>query len=72
MSSKPENQLIPMVHFGTEPAASDLDVNCKAHGLDNLYVVDTSFFPSSGPVGPALTAMAGARRAGHHLSERLR
>ena len=37
-----------------------LDVNCKAHDVDNLYVVDTSFFPSIGAVNPALTAMANA------------
>ena len=31
--------------FGTDPANSVLDTNCKAHELDNLYVVDTSFVP---------------------------
>jgi choline dehydrogenase-like flavoprotein len=53
--------------FGTDPATSVLDVNCKAHELDNLYVVDTSFFPSVGAVNPALTAMANAIRVGEHL-----
>ncbi len=53
--------------FGTDPATSVLDLNCKAHDLDNLYVVDTSFFPSSGAVNPALTAMANALRIGEHL-----
>jgi choline dehydrogenase-like flavoprotein len=48
-----------------------LDVNCKAHDLDNLSVVDTSFFPSSSAVNPALTAMANALRVGDHLIERL-
>jgi choline dehydrogenase-like flavoprotein len=57
--------------FGTDPTTSVLDVNCKAHELDNLYVVDTSFFPSIGAVNPALTAMANAIRAGEHLAERL-
>jgi choline dehydrogenase-like flavoprotein len=57
--------------FGTDPATSVLDVNCKAHELDNLYVVDTSFFPSIGAVNPALTAMANALRVGDHLLERL-
>ena len=38
--------------FGTDPATSVLDVNCKAHEVDNLYVVDTSFFPSIGAVNP--------------------
>jgi choline dehydrogenase-like flavoprotein len=59
------------VRFGTDPAESVLDVNCKAHDLDNLYVVDTSFFPSSSAVNPALTAMANALRVGDHLIERL-
>jgi choline dehydrogenase-like flavoprotein len=57
--------------FGADPATSVLDVNCKTHQLDNLYVVDTSFFPSIGAVNPALTAMANALRVGDHLLERL-
>ena len=57
--------------FGTDPTTSVLDANCKAHELDNLYVVDTSFFPSIGAVNPALTAMANALRVGAHLTERL-
>jgi choline dehydrogenase-like flavoprotein len=60
------------VRFGTDPGRSALDVNCKAHGVDNLYVVDTSFFPSSSAVNPALTAIANALRVGDHLLERLR
>jgi choline dehydrogenase-like flavoprotein len=59
------------VRFGTDPKTSALDANCKAHDLDNLYVVDTSFFPSSSAVNPALTAMANAMRVGDHLLERL-
>jgi choline dehydrogenase-like flavoprotein len=57
--------------FGCDPQTSVLDTNCKAHEVDNLYVVDTSFFPSIGAVNPALTAMANALRVGDHLSERL-
>jgi choline dehydrogenase-like flavoprotein len=57
--------------FGTDPRLSVLDVNCKAHELDNLYVVDTSFFPSIGAVNPALTAMANGLRVGDHLLERM-
>jgi choline dehydrogenase-like flavoprotein len=57
--------------FGADPASSVLDVDCRAHELDNLYVVDTSFFPSIGAVNPALTAMANALRVGEHLLERL-
>jgi choline dehydrogenase-like flavoprotein len=59
------------VRFGTDPRTSALDVHCKAHDLDNLYVVDTSFFPSSAAVNPGLTAMANALRVGDHLLERL-
>ncbi|MGH2968216.1 MAG: GMC oxidoreductase [Solirubrobacteraceae bacterium] len=59
------------VRFGSDPADSVLDVNCRAHELDNLYVVDTSFFPSSSAVNPALTAMANAMRVGDHLLDRL-
>ena len=58
--------------FGSDPKTSVLDVHCKAHELDNLYVVDTSFFPSIGAVNPSLTAMANALRVGDHLLERLR
>ncbi|MET0695824.1 MAG: GMC family oxidoreductase [Acidimicrobiia bacterium] len=57
--------------FGTDPDSSVLDENCKAHELDNLYVVDTSVFPSIGAVNPALTAMANALRVGDHLLDRL-
>ena len=59
------------VRFGDDPETSALDVNCRAHDVDNLYVVDTSFFPSSSAVNPALTAMANALRVGDHLLERL-
>jgi choline dehydrogenase-like flavoprotein len=45
--------------------------DCRAYELDNLHVVDTSFFPSIGAVNPALTAMANALRVGDHLLERL-
>jgi len=57
--------------FGHDPADSVLNTDCRAHELDNLYVVDTSFFPSIGAVNPALTAMANAVRVGDHLLERM-
>jgi choline dehydrogenase-like flavoprotein len=60
------------VRFGRDPKTSALDVNCKAHELDNLYVVDASFFPSSAAVNPALTIMANALRVGNHLLERMK
>ena len=58
--------------FGTDPETSVLDVNCKAHELDNLYVADASFLPSVGALEPALTVMANAIRVGEHLLYRLR
>jgi len=57
--------------FGSDPDSSVLNTDCRTHELDNLYVVDTSFFPSIGAVNPALTAMANALRVGDHLLERL-
>jgi choline dehydrogenase-like flavoprotein len=57
--------------FGMDPATSVLDVNCKAHEVDNLYVADTSFFPSIGAVNPGLTAIANGIRVGEHIAERL-
>src|SRR6476659_8251975 len=58
--------------FGSDPATSVLDVDCKAHEVDNLYVVDTSIFPSIGAVNPALTAMANSLRVGDHLLDQLK
>jgi choline dehydrogenase-like flavoprotein len=60
------------MRFGRDPKTSALDANCKAHDVDNLYVVDGSFFPSSAAVNPALTIMANALRVGDHLLQRLR
>lgn len=60
------------VRFGADPASSALDPWCKAHDLDNLYVTDTSFFPSVGAVNPTLTLVANAMRVGDHLAERLK
>lgn len=60
------------VRFGRDPETSALDLNCKAHDLDNLYVVDGSFFVSIGAVNPSLTIIANALRVGDHLKERLR
>jgi choline dehydrogenase-like flavoprotein len=60
------------IRFGNDPKTSALDVNCKAHDVDNLYVVDGSFFVSSAAVNPALTIMANALRVGDHLAARLK
>jgi choline dehydrogenase-like flavoprotein len=59
------------LRFGTNPETSVLDTNCKAHDLENLYVVDASFFPSCGAMNPALTIMANALRVGDHLLQRM-
>jgi choline dehydrogenase-like flavoprotein len=59
------------IRFGRDPKTSALDPTCKAHELDNLYVVDGSFFPSSAAVNPALTIMANALRVGDRILERL-
>jgi choline dehydrogenase-like flavoprotein len=60
------------IRFGRDPKTSALDPTCRAHEVDNLYVVDASFFPSSAAVNPALTIMANALRVGDHLLERLK
>jgi choline dehydrogenase-like flavoprotein len=59
------------LRFGHDPGRSVLDPFGRAHDLDNLYVVDASFFPSSAAVNPALTIAAQALRVGDHLRERL-
>lgn len=55
------------LRFGTDPAISVLDLHCKTHDVDNLYVVDASFFPSCGAFNPALTIAANALRVGEHI-----
>ncbi|VEP12862.1 Choline dehydrogenase-like flavoprotein [Hyella patelloides LEGE 07179] len=57
--------------FGEDSQSSVLDLDCRTHDLDNLYVVDSSFFPSSAAVSPALTVIANALRVGDRLIERL-
>jgi choline dehydrogenase-like flavoprotein len=59
------------VRFGTDPATSVLDVHCKAHDLDNLYVVDGGFMPSIGAMNPTLTIIANALRVGDHIADRI-
>ncbi len=57
--------------FGTDPKSSVLDLNCKAHELDNLYLADASFFPSIGAVNPTLTIIANALRVADRIRERI-
>jgi choline dehydrogenase-like flavoprotein len=59
------------IRFGPDPTSSALDLSCKAHELDNLYVVDASFFVSIGAVNPTLTIIANALRVADHLQQRL-
>jgi choline dehydrogenase-like flavoprotein len=59
------------MRFGTDHATSVLDLNCRAHEVDNLYVVDASFFPSIAAVNPTLTIIANAMRVADQLTERL-
>jgi choline dehydrogenase-like flavoprotein len=59
------------IRFGDDPKTSVLDRNCRSHEVDNLYVVDASFFPSSAAVNPALTIIANALRVGDHLLDRI-
>jgi choline dehydrogenase-like flavoprotein len=60
------------MRFGTDPSQSVLDLNCKAHGIDNLYVTDASFFPSIGAVNPTLTIIANALRVGDQVIARFK
>jgi choline dehydrogenase-like flavoprotein len=55
--------------FGTDPRQSVLDPYCRAHDVDNLFVVDASFFPSSAAVNPGLTIAAQAIRVADHIIE---
>ena len=59
------------IRFGRDSKTSALDINCKAHDLENLYVVDASFFVSSSAVNPGLTIMANALRVGEHLKSQI-
>ena len=55
--------------FGTDPRASVLDPFCRTHDVENLFVVDASFFPSSGAVNPGLTIIAQALRVADHIKD---
>lgn len=57
--------------FGTDPTTSALDLQCRMHDLDNLYLADSSFFVSSSAVNPTLTIIANALRVADHIAERL-
>ncbi len=59
------------IRFGTDPSTSALDLQCKTHDLDNLYVVDGAFMPSIGAVNPTLTIIANAIRVAEHIAGRI-
>jgi len=59
------------IRFGTDPTTSALDIHCKTHDLDNLYVVDGAFMPSIGAVNPTLTIIANAIRVAEHIAKRI-
>ncbi|MEM9808561.1 MAG: GMC family oxidoreductase, partial [Cyanobacteria bacterium P01_D01_bin.56] len=61
------NHQVGTCRFGHDPKTSVLDLNCRTHDIDNLYVVDSSFFPSSSAVNPTLTIVANALRVARHL-----
>ena len=58
--------------FGTDPRSSVLDPYCRTHDVENLFVVDASFFPSSAAVNPGLTIAAQALRVAEHIRSELR
>ena len=57
--------------FGEDPASSVLNLDCQTHDVENLYVVDGSFFPSQVGVNPTLTVVANAIRVAEHLKRRM-
>jgi choline dehydrogenase-like flavoprotein len=63
--------IVSRARFGTDSATSVLDLDCKAHELDNLYIADASFFPSIGAVNPTLTIIANALRVADSIRQRL-
>jgi choline dehydrogenase-like flavoprotein len=70
MGIETNSHQVGTLRFGHDPAESVLDPWGKAHDLDNLYVVDGSYFPSSAAVNPALTIAAQAIRVAERLSGR--
>ncbi len=67
MGIETNSHQVGTLRFGNDPATSVLDPRGKAHDVDNLYVVDASFFPSSAAVNPALTIAAQAIRSAESL-----
>ncbi len=70
MPLKVMNHQVGTCRFGSNPKTSVLDLNCQTHDVANLYVVDSSFFPSISAVNPTLTIAANALRVADHLKQR--
>jgi choline dehydrogenase-like flavoprotein len=66
--SKPSHQC-GTNRMGADPRSSVVDVDLKAHDLDNLYICDASVLPTSAAVNPSLTVAALALRAGWHIAK---
>jgi choline dehydrogenase-like flavoprotein len=71
MPLKIMNHQVGTCRFGSNPKTDVLDLNCRTHDVDNLYVVDSSFFPSISAINPTLTIVANALRIAQHLKQRL-
>jgi choline dehydrogenase-like flavoprotein len=71
MPLKIMNHQVGTCKFGSNPETDVLDLNCRTHDVDNLYVVDSSFFPSISAINPTLTIVANALRVAEHLKQRL-
>jgi choline dehydrogenase-like flavoprotein len=71
MPLKIMNHQVGTCKFGSNPETNVLDLNCRTHDVDNLYVVDSSFFPSISAINPTLTIVANALRVTEHLKQRL-
>jgi choline dehydrogenase-like flavoprotein len=71
MPLKVVNHQCGTCRFGSDPANYVLNLHCQTHDINNLYVVDASFFPSASAINPTLTIAANALRVAEHLKQRL-
>jgi len=72
LPTHPYDHLLGTCRMGADPRTSVVNADCRAHDVDNLYIVDGSVFPSGGGVNPSLTIEALATRVAEHLTERAR
>jgi choline dehydrogenase-like flavoprotein len=69
--SPPQNLVAGGCRFGDDPKTSVLDVDCRAHGLETLYITDGSFMPTGGSVPYTWTIYANAFRVAHRIVDSL-